>query len=302
MSNLNLTFGTDPEVAFVQGYPASVLPAGVVYKNVGVTDPITLMDGTIIADGAAMEFQPQAAMDIQELVDNLRSLIKYGDDMLNTYLQRNGRPGRESPDIVFMPEVPIDLSWCDEDPDLAVFGCSPDQSAYGEECRPGTIDASKHPWRYFGCHIHIGVFGDARHFQNETVMHDNIKALDRTVGLASTIISDNKDARRRAIYGRPGVYRHQPHGLEYRTPSNMILRSPEWLGYIFQLADHTVHLVEDGVYPELAALVPDELVVATLRSGNMEIARETFSRVATAFSLPEIPDTTPVNWRVEWLT
>ena len=157
MSNLNLTFGTDPEVAFVQGYPASVLPAGVVYKNVGVTDPITLMDGTIIADGAAMEFQPQAAMDIQELVDNLRSLIKYGDDMLNTYLQRNGRPGRESPDIVFMPEVPIDLSWCDEDPDLAVFGCSPDQSAYGEECRPGTIDASKHPWRYFGCHIHIGV-------------------------------------------------------------------------------------------------------------------------------------------------
>ena len=82
----------------------------------------------------------------------------------------------------------------------------------------------------------------------------------------------------------------------------MILRSPEWLGYIFQLADHTVHLVEDGVYPELAALVPDELVVATLRSGNMEIARETFSRVATAFSLPEIPDTTPVNWRVEWLT
>lgn len=300
-NDLVYTMGSDPEVFFTSGNPPVVLPAAVVYKGIQVSEPINMATGDIIADGAAMEFQPQAALSPKELLANLQPLIARGNDMCNSYIAANTRQGREAPNVSFWPELPIDLSWCKEDPELAVFGCDPDKSAWGEGCEPGNIDASKHPWRYAGCHIHIGVLGDPNHFRKTEVMHENIKALDRTVGLASMIISDGNDTRRRAIYGRPGIYRHQPHGLEYRTPSNMILRSPKWLEFIFDLTLATVKLVHDGAARELTSVVPDESLLLTLRDGYLDIAKDHYSRVSTAFGLPELPDIIPVNWRVEWL-
>jgi len=302
MSNLTITMGTDPEVFFVTGQPQNVIPAAVVYRKVGYESPINLPTGRIIADGAAMELQPEATLGVPEMLENLAALIRWGDDVCTAYASETSRITRDGPNVAFWPEVPIDLDWCKQDPDLAVFGCDPDQSAWGEECRPATIDASKHPWRYAGCHIHLGVLGEPNYFRAEGQMHTNIKALDRTVGLASMVIADGNDHRRRGIYGRPGIYRHQPHGMEYRTPSNMILRSPKWMGFIFEIAVATVGLVSDGVYPELQAVIPDEALVWTLRSGNLDSAKEHYSRLASVFGLPSLPLVEPVNWRVEWLT
>jgi hypothetical protein len=47
---------------------------------------------------------------------------------------------------------------------------------------------------------------------------------------------DPNNKLRRTMYGRAGEYRPQPHGFEYRTPSNFWLSSGPLAGFIFGAA------------------------------------------------------------------
>jgi len=284
----SITVGADPEVFFCTD-EGKVLPAQVVFDRLSLPNVVETASGSIIVDGAALEFQPLPSNEVSEVVDNLRFLIGYGANMS----EQTNTP------IVFQAELEFDTTWCIEDSRLAVFGCAPDKSAWGEGCRPATIDASKHPWRYAGCHIHIGIVDQPEFFMDE----DNIilvaKALDRTVGLASMVIADGKDARRRQVYGRPGVFRPQPWGMEYRTPSNLILRSPTTMEFIFGLAKRTVELAAEHVLT-MAAAIPDEVVVSTLRGDNINLAAELYRRMELVFGLPRIPMIPNRSWQTYW--
>lgn len=281
---LFLTVGTDPEVFFSKN--GKVLPAAIVFNKVAGSEVIETDSGKLIVDGAALEFQPNPSGYPAEVVNNLRDLMVVACDMAREY----------GTQIAMVPELPIDLKWCKDDPRLAIFGCSPDVSAWGEECTPGTIDAAEHPYRYAGCHIHLGP--DREFFRKDIGMF--AKALDRTVGLASMAISEGQDSRRRGIYGRPGVYRHQPWGMEYRTPSNYILRSPETIEFIFRLATATIGLVHDGRYESMRKIIPDIVIVSALRHDSPRDTARLYSRIADAFGLPKIVFTNPIMWQLQW--
>jgi len=122
--------------------------------------------------------------------------------------------------------------------------------------------------------------------------------LDRTVGLAAMVLSDNKDKLRRGVYGRPGIYRHQPWGMEYRTPSNRILGSPRVMEFIFNLTKITVELSSTH-YETMKSVIPDDVVVQTLRSDDLGLARELYMRMANVFCLDALP-TRGRDWEREW--
>jgi hypothetical protein len=90
------------------------------------------------------------------------------------------------------------------------IGCEPDYDAYtGGKVRNNLPKLSN--WRSCGGHIHLG--GD---FQ----CPDFVAAL-----FAELFISVKGDIRwpdspRKQWYGRPGVFRPKPYGIEYRTPDN----------------------------------------------------------------------------------
>jgi hypothetical protein len=273
MINTTITIGTDPEFPFIRNGKA--FPAGEAFRQAGILDRLELDTGEAIVDGVAYEANPRPGVSGGELVEQLQPIIQEGFKLAE-YLGLG---------FECAPETPFDLEWCEVDPMIAVFGCDPDLSIYGEECRPGTIDASQHPFRYFGAHIHIGGLGDFD-------MHKRIKRLDHTVGLLSTYIGLGE--KRRGVYGRPGIYREQPWGLEYRTPSNLILRTPK-------LAEQVFDLALQAVQANVTSIVPDELVVNIMRYGSRGDAKELYNQVAIAAGLPMAEDFDLSGSFTDWL-
>lgn len=289
------TFGCDPESFFTEG--GLVLPAKAVFTKLLGEAALRYtvgQAGDLYVDGAAVEFQPTASTDYEEVIDNLALLLRTAGIWGDEY----------GTQVVIAPELGIDLDWCKRDPGVAIFGCDPDQSAWGEGCRPATIDAAKHPFRYAGCHLHFGFPGRGLYFLVDNNIQVASRALDRTIGLASMALGANEDTRRREIYGRPGVYRVQPWGMEYRTPSNVLLRSPGLMRFAFEVSRKTLNLVVKRKQIKLLEnLIPDDLVVATLRGDDITLAGELYHRVANIFDLPTLPSTQGVtgeNWREQW--
>ena len=131
------------------------------------------------------------------------------------------------------------------DPEARRFGCMPDFNAYTRTTSTGEIDATKHPYRYAGGHIHIGISSkylnkDSYEYQmakTEEGHIEIIKLLDLLVGIPSVLLDNGESAvRRRSKYGKAGCFRPTPYGVEYRTPSCFWIKAPELVSLIMGLA------------------------------------------------------------------
>jgi hypothetical protein len=115
---------------------------------------------------------------------------------------------------------PIDLL----SPQAKTIGCDPDFNAYtgGEERRnPPPLNLT----RGAGGHIHLG--GD---FQ----CPDFVAALfaEAFIGLCVPVVKPKATDKRADWYGRPGIYRPKPYGIEYRTPSCLWADTAELSNFI----------------------------------------------------------------------
>ena len=110
------------------------------------------------------------------------------------------------------------------DPRCFRFGCDPD---YGDKAE--TLDVPKIPryTRYAGGHVHLGY--DRNMVRPEAMAN----YLDATVGLF-TVVAD-RDRFRKRKYGTPTRHRPKSYGIEYRTPSNFWIFTPESVGVMYDL-------------------------------------------------------------------
>lgn len=99
-----------------------------------------------------------------------------------------------------------------DSPQARTFGCEPDYDAYeGGRRRIDVPDFGR--TRFCGGHIHLG--GDFK-------CPDWVAALfaELFIVLNSDFPLNKVGGERIKWYGRPGVYRPKPYGIEYRTPNN----------------------------------------------------------------------------------
>jgi hypothetical protein len=90
------------------------------------------------------------------------------------------------------------------------FGCEPDFDAYTNgKARSVPLEVTTGNTRFAGGHVHIGGQFNCPPFA------------------------------RKLWYGRPGIFRPKPYGIEYRTPSNWWLRSEQ---YMLQMGHQAIHL------------------------------------------------------------
>jgi len=271
-----LTIGSDPEFFFVQN---GVYPAKLAFAEAGFDEQIRTMYGKVIVDGAAIEINPLPGPP-EEVMMNTHALLEFAVNNLE---------GKVEQRLEIVPEMEIDLGWAKQDEDLAVFGCDPDESIWGRDSRPDTINAAEHPYRYGGFHIHVGLMDwDDTH----------IKLMDYTIGLASMAIADGTDARRREIYGKPGVYRPQNWGLEYRTPSNVLLQAPTYSQFAYEVT-HMV-MSEPSMIELCLDLIPEEVLKTSLTSTDPEKARQMYNLISTSVGLPPLPGKQSKNWKRNW--
>ena len=111
------------------------------------------------------------------------------------------------------------------DPRALEFGCDPDYNAWTGRIndKPSCEDKT---FRTAGGHIHIGL-EDKEPFNVIRV----IRSMDKHLGVWSVIV-DNDNQRRR-LYGKPGAFRPQPHGCEYRTLSNFWIFDEALIGEVW---------------------------------------------------------------------
>ena len=266
-----ISLGSDPEMFFVSPETGAV-PAGYVFDKLGLEHKHTHMFfGNLYVDGFSLELQPEPGTP-EMVVEYFMALQEQGQ----RYADELGLT------IKIIPEIQIDIAWTKKQKETAIFGCDPDKSAWGEACKPASINAAIHPMRYAGGHIHVGMVGSPRHFDKN--IEEVIKALDRTVGLFSHFIANGRDNHRRQIYGRPGIYRYQPHGLEYRTPSNTIMETPEKFLHALNVAEATVEAFDAGF--EFREILPDELVYQALYANDCSATKTLYQRVIAALGVP----------------
>jgi len=125
------------------------------------------------------------------------------------------------------------------DPRCFRFGCDPD---YGH--RSSTLEVPRIPryTRYAGGHVHLG-------YNSNLIRQDTMaQYLDLTLGLFS-VVADG-DRFRKKKYGTPTRHRPKSYGVEYRTPSNFWIFTPESVGVVFDL---TVLALNHGInYGDIA--------------------------------------------------
>lgn len=293
----NLMFGSDPEMAatYTKDGNVYVLPPYFLRKYRGVQaslenpkhpEFLAGKDWKVIEDGAAFELTVKPSTDFREVFDRIQEATFH---LSNEILQRF--PGDCNPEISFLPAVAYEVPrWIEEGEDFQMaveFGCDPQQDAFDTEREEGIIDASRHPWRYFGGHKHMS---GSPMFLEDPNLAVQCQAL--TAGCAAVALSDVPDLERLRTfkYGIPGSFRVQNYGadnpfgknyqfgLEYRTISCRWASNWDLAKEIHEWSVIGVEILENGLGAELVGNLSKYAVNAILE-GDQSLALEVLGEV-----------------------
>jgi len=169
------------------------------------------------------------------------------------------------------------------DPEARIFGCAPDFNAYTCSVNTPEMDASRHPYRYAGGHMHFGISSkyldesDAEFLAARTEKGHlkTIKFLDLILGVTTLGLDNGPGSkRRREKYGKAGCFRPTPYGVEYRTPSCWWLSSPATVSLAFGIGRLAWHLLAKGLDERFLKLInyDEETVRGIVDEGDVKEA------------------------------
>jgi hypothetical protein len=192
------------------------------------------------------------------------------------------------------------------DPEARRFGCMPDFNAYTRTTNTGEIDATKHPYRYAGGHIHIGISSkylnkDSYEYQmakTEEGHIEIIKLLDLIVGIPSVLLDNSESSiRRRSQYGKAGCFRPTPYGIEYRTPSCFWIKAPELVSLMTGLARLAWTLCASNLHKEFLEKIKyeEQAVRETIDNSDVVKANEIWLVMRPYVALMGKDYTNPLN-------
>jgi hypothetical protein len=272
--DFNLTFGSDPELCIRNRQTGEIVSAIDVLKH-GKEEKIDLGGGFMVYyDNVLLETNIPYALNAKQFIVNTKETLR----RIAKHLGANY-------DIVAQASHTFSAEQLNHD-DARVFGCNPEFCAY-------TLDTVTPPdaqtgLRSCGAHIHIGrddfkSFGENKEgvfLLDDYNKVDVIKAFDMVVGLPVAIMdNDPTSAARKKLYGKAGRHRPTPYGVEYRTPGNFWLSSPEMVELIFDLSIEAARLVERGDFEALAKALPSDQVINALDTNNKEKAASLLTKV-----------------------
>ena len=224
-----------------------------------------------VNDGFQGEFHVQAEQCRETLINNLGKAYKDLYKFLDTKKIGNYRVlsssvvSLSSDDLTNLSKASMQ------------FHCASTKSAYGEEMK--TIDASKHPKRYAGGHMHFSLQGIPTPYKRPKQI---IKLMDAFIGLATVISSNNPraEAERRKMYGRAGEFRYKEKSdvLEYRVPSNYWIMSPTLMSALFHYGRLALNIAHIGFSSPLLKLLPQDQIQNAINNCDYELAEKLWCR------------------------
>lgn len=297
---LNLLWGSDPEMgaSYVRDGNMYILPPYFFRKYRGVpveldenhpTHPVFLRgDGWMVhEDGAAFEMAVTPSENFRDLWERIQQgAAAVGREILSQF------PDDCEKEIQFLPTMAFDVPrWAGEGEDFiwaTRFGCDPQRDAFDYSREDSVVDASQHPWRYLGGHMHVSGC--------PSILDDVVRAIQImaiTAGCAGIAYSDvpNLENLRLFKYGLPGTFRVQdygednPFGKDYRFGVEYRTISARWAGN-WNLAENINRWMEIGIRNLVETKLGDEILqeyrnhaVSAILQSDQELAMEVLQAV-----------------------
>lgn len=236
------SLGTDPEV-FVVDEKNVIIPAFKFLKDKSESVPFSFRNGLGIPfwDGFQAEFTTDVERSsnsscLSFTIDDVRNGLR---EVLKAARKVNPKAKLTWQSVLDIPSYIMD----EADPPHKELGCAPSKNVY-PHIKPLKIDdPSMLPFRFAGCHLHLG-FGP----REEEVVEQIVKSIDAIWGTVSIcLLRGMEDKRRRAFYGRAGEYRDPKHGIEYRTTSSAVLAHPVLLHLAFDISRAASYIGLNGL-------------------------------------------------------
>ncbi len=230
---LKFTIGCDPELFLYDGNKGEYISAlGLIPGD--KKKPHRVKHGAVQVDGISAEFNIDPADSRDAFVDSTISVLKELKSMLPKGVVLRA-----------VPTIHYGVQRYNFLPDEAkVLGCDPDYIGESRTARP-PYERIADEFHGSG-HIHVGWTKgedplDKDHFADCATM---VGCLDKYFGWMNRSLYEG----RRNWYGQPKVFRPKSYGVEYRTPSNSWLRSPQGIRYAYDLTTAAIEEVVSGVH------------------------------------------------------
>lgn len=224
-----VTLGSDPEVFLCHPTTRAFVP--VCGKLGGTKEKPIAMTGlgtgyAVQEDNVMLEFNIPACRSYRSFTESMELALAYVWDLARTRLDATIAPTCSA--LFPMPDL--------MQPGAMTFGCSPDFDAYAAgsphpRVDPKSLRTENGEWRFAGGHIHLG------YSKEDVPPFVAAQFADLWLGLPS--VRNDKQGKRRELYGKAGRYRPTKYGIEYRTLSNFWLFDP---GLLEQVAANAERL------------------------------------------------------------
>jgi len=205
-----ITIGTDPELFVANGKGEAMPVCGKLGGSKG--NAIDIGNGIgLQEDNVMAEFNIEPQTDCYQFGNVVADGVETVMDFVRTKMGADTKAIHQS--AVHFPGAMLQSRKAQE------FGCSADFDAYTrgsarERIDPAVLEDAEGAWRFAGGHVHLGWDNTV----NEIPDFVAASFADLFLGLAA--VNGDKQGKRREFYGRPGLYRPTPYGIEYRVLSN----------------------------------------------------------------------------------
>ncbi|PNX46006.1 MAG: hypothetical protein BV457_08455 [Thermoplasmata archaeon M9B1D] len=218
-------------------------------------------DILIMEDGAAFEYTLPPVKTPKQMYE----ILDKADGLLSNFLKRYGYEFYNKPVINFdlerfNPEKIDDDLWM-----CMIFGCDEDYDALDDNYKCEIAEVTSHPFRYGGGHIHYG----SKEEDISKTISEYFKPLVQisAICVGNTAIKNSKnpelEIQRGNYYGKAGRYRIQPHGLEYRSPSNSWTSDKDSIEKIFNAIEKTFEIFNN---PKLGKEIINNYLESTVKA------------------------------------
>ena len=241
MSVEHLLIGADPEL-FVYDKGFKAYRSAHSWMKGTKKEPFSTTFGAIQLDGVAAEFNIIPTNNVTDFIRRINQGVGCITGLAKKH--NSNYEVRASPVAYFTKDY-----WATLPETVLELGCDPDFDAWKVEVnqRPHTTEC----FRTGAGHIHLGWYPKV-HYQDDVMNEQHIfdcvyvtKNLDFVLFLLSQ--AWDTDRKRRTLYGGRGTFRPKPYGVEYRVLSNAWLNHTLLMGWVYNVAMHTLRMMDEDV-------------------------------------------------------
>lgn len=262
--------GADPELMLQN-------PEGRLVSSLGIVPgtkkrPRKVAGGAVQHDNVMAEFNVNPADTSEELVENMRSVLKELSGMI-------------APNVLVVQasaDFPAEEL---KHPKARAFGCDPDFDSWSMSMNQIDGTAALSNFRSAGGHFHIGKRPEIAEMLDDPYGKvEVVKMLDIFLGIPGVLLDPDPSApARRKLYGKAGAHRPKPYGVEYRALGNFWVRSPELAELIYALADIAVRLTAEGQSKKVIDAIGAGPVQSIINDSNTKLASAAVRKVLAPY-------------------